>query len=53
MVKLKNLYNAIKDGFVKPEVAFGKETENAATPSVEEETELDALNAQLGLKSDA
>ena len=25
IVKLRNLYNAIKDGFVKPEAAFGKE----------------------------
>ena len=31
IVKLRNLYNAINDGFVKPEVAFKKETESTVT----------------------
>lgn len=49
-VKLRNLYNAIKDGFVKAEAAFGKENENAATPSTEESDALNKLNDQLGIK---
>ena len=47
IVRLRNLYNAIKDGFVKAEVAFGKETEDASVPTIEETAELDKLNEQL------
>lgn len=43
IVKLRNLFNAIKDGFVKPEAAFGKE-EDPVKPSVEETSGLDKLN---------
>lgn len=52
VVKLRNLYNAIKDGFVKAEVAFGKEKDGADLPAVDEEKALGELNAQLGLKLD-
>lgn len=52
IVKLRNLYNAIKDGFVKPEVVFGLEKEGEALPAVEEEKGLQELNEQLGLKLD-
>ena len=45
-VKLRNLYNSIKDGFVKPEAVFGKE--DASKPKTEETEELDKLNAELG-----
>jgi hypothetical protein len=48
LVKLRSLYNAIKDGFVKPEVAFGKETDGL--PSMEEQNAADELNEQLGIK---
>lgn len=47
IVKLRNLYNAIKDGFAKPEVVFGKEKEDASIPAAEETEELDKLNEQL------
>lgn len=43
IVKLRNLYNAIKDGFVKPEKAFDKE-ETPEKPSVEEGEALERLN---------
>lgn len=43
IVKLRNLFNAIKDGFVKPESAFGRETE-PEKPSLEENASLDRLN---------
>lgn len=46
IVKLRNLYNAIKDGFVRPEAAFNRET-TPEKPSVEESEKLDALNASL------
>lgn len=46
IVKLRSLYNAIKDGFVKPEVAFKKET-TPEEPSMEEKQSLDQLNADL------
>lgn len=46
LVKLGNLYNAIKDGFVKVNVALGLETEDA--PATEEDAELDALNERFG-----
>ena len=44
IVKLRNLYNAIKDGFVKPDAAFGKEK---AEPSKTEEDSkaLDDVNS--------
>lgn len=42
IVKLRNLYNAIKDGFVKPEAAFGRE--EAKKPSEAETNRLDDLN---------
>ncbi len=48
IVKMRSLYNAIKDGFVKPEQAFGKEAPEL--PSVEETQAADALNEKLGLK---
>lgn len=47
IVKLRNLYNAIKDGFVKPDAAFGRET-SPAKPSVEETASLDKLNSVIG-----
>ena len=49
IVKIKNLYNAIKDGFVKPEAAFlGQETE-AGLPTIEEQDAAEVMNEQLGL----
>lgn len=45
IVKLRNLYNAIKDGFVRPEAAFKKE--EAEKPNAEENDRLNALNAIL------
>jgi hypothetical protein len=53
IVKLRNLYNAIKDGFVKAEVAFGKEKEGADLPTTEEEDALKGLNEQLRMGADA
>lgn len=48
VVKLRNLYSAIKDGFVKAGVAFGTESESADSPiSEDEENELEALNKTL------
>ena len=46
IVKLRNLYNAIKDGFVKPENAFGKE--EAARPSDADADKLASVNDMLG-----
>lgn len=46
-VKLKHLYSAIKDGFVKPGDAFGAAQEQAELPSDSEAESLDALNRQL------
>lgn len=51
IAKIKNLYNAIKDGFVKPEAAFlGQEAEEGL-PSIEEQNAAEELNEQLGLGS--
>ncbi len=47
IVKLRNLYNAIKDGFIKPEKAFGREGE-PEKPSFEEKETLSQLNDMLG-----
>lgn len=48
VVRLRHLYSAIKDGFVKPGDAFGAATpESADLPSDEEAGALDALNEQL------
>ena len=50
MVKLKNLYNAIKDGFAKPEIVFGLEDEaRASLPSEDEEAAASALLEQMGI----
>lgn len=46
-VKLKHLYSAMKDGFVKPGDAFGAAQEQAELPSDSEAESLDALNRQL------
>lgn len=48
IVKLRKLFNAIKDGFVKPEKAFGRETEEIAKPNVQEANSLDKLNEKFG-----
>jgi hypothetical protein len=49
IVKIRNLYNAIKDGFVRPEVAFGKEEAKKASPvSDAEKDKLSVLNEELG-----
>lgn len=49
-VKLKHLYSAMKDGFVKPGDAFGAAQESAAElPSDSEAESLDALNRQLAM----
>lgn len=48
VVKLRHLYSAIKDGFVKPGDAFGLPTEpDKEIPSDTEADALDALNARL------
>lgn len=48
VVKLRHLYSAIKDGFVKPADAFGIPAANAPElPSYNEESALDALNQQI------
>ena len=48
VVKLRNLYSAIKDGFVKAGDAFGIGGDTADSPlSEEEENELEALNKTL------
>lgn len=49
LVKLRHLYSAIKDGFVKPGDAFGIAQENTALPSDEEAGRLDDLNRQLAI----
>lgn len=50
VVKLRHLYAAIKDGFVKPNDAFGTASpEDAALPSEAEKGALDSLNEQLRL----
>ena len=47
IVKLRNPYNAIKDGFVKPEAAFKKEVQD--TPVTDKEQgDLDRLNGMIG-----
>lgn len=48
IVKLRNLYNAVKDGFVKIDVALKLEAEDV--PTLEEDAELDAINKKLGAK---
>ena len=49
IVKLRNLYNAVKDGFVKPSDAFGKQLPgDAEKPGQEEADRLGALNTMLG-----
>ena len=45
IVKIRNLYNAIKDGFVKPEAAFKKE--ETSKPVTAESGSLDKLNEEL------
>lgn len=45
IVKLRNLFNAIKDGFVKPSIAFGEESEEL--PTLEEDKELQELNKEI------
>lgn len=48
VVKLRHLYSAIKDGFVKPADAFGLPAEpDKEVPSDTEAEALDALNARL------
>lgn len=48
IVKLRHLYSAIKDGFVKATDAFGiASTSDAALPSTDEENALEALNKKL------
>ena len=48
IVKLRHLYSAIKDGFVKPADAFGlAPATSPELPSANEESALDALNQQL------
>lgn len=46
LVKIRNLYNAIKDGFVKAEEAF-KIEKSPEMPSVEESSMLDDINEGL------
>lgn len=47
VVKLRHLYSAIKDGFVKAADAFGLPTTDPALPSAKEEDELETLNLQI------
>lgn len=47
IVKLRNLYNAIADGFVKPEVAFKREKEENISDEQSNEL-LDSVNKMLG-----
>lgn len=48
VVKLRHLYSAIKDGFVKPADAFGLPAASAPElPSYDEESALDSLNQQI------
>lgn len=56
VVKLRHLYSAIKDGFVKPNDAFGLPSDaDKEVPSDGEATALEALNARLtgGIPSDS
>ena len=43
IVKLRNLYNSIRDGFVKADVAFGRVKEGSEQPSIEETEQLGDL----------
>ena len=52
IVKLRNLYNAINDGFVKPEVAFKKETDNSAVVDDKAADTLDSINKLFGGAAD-
>ena len=45
LIKLRNLGNAIKDGYVKVSIAFGEETEDM--PIMEEDKELKELNKKI------
>lgn len=47
VVKLRHLYSAIKDGFVKATDSFGTSPSNPALPSDSEASALNALNQQL------
>lgn len=47
IVKLRSLYNAIKDGYVKPEAAFKRE-DKAAVASEADADALGEINAMLG-----
>lgn len=48
IVKLRHLYSAIKDGFVKPADAFGlPDPDSGELPGEDEDRALDALNARL------
>lgn len=48
IVKLRHLYSAIKDGFVKPQDAFGLASpEDAELPSKDESDKLEELNMSL------
>lgn len=51
IVKLRNLYNAINDGFVKPEVAFKRESAAEAPDDKAAET-LDEVNAMFAAGAD-
>lgn len=48
IVKLRHLYTAVTDGFVKIDVALKLEDEDA--PTLAEDGELDAINKKLGTK---
>ena len=48
IVKLRNLYNAIKDGFIKPETAFGKEEEQKPDTSEQDDAALAEVNGMFG-----
>ena len=50
IVKLRNLYNAVADGFVKPEVAFKKEAEQPNADEKAADT-LDNVNSLLNNES--
>lgn len=47
VVRLRHLYSAIKDGFVKANDAFGTSPSTSALPSDSEASALNALNQQL------
>lgn len=47
IVRLRNLHNAIRDGFVKAEVAFGQEKEGAPMPGADEDAATDALTQRV------